>query len=635
MTRPENWDRVEEFARTVALPPDATIRPADREGVRSVEGRALAGLAAVTSAQTRSARLEVLGTLGEGGMGIVRLGKQVALGREVAIKELTDSRRGDQESVVKLLQEAWLAGSLEHPNIVPVYDIELRGEGEPRIVMKRIQGAPWSELIDDAEAVAERFGEEDLLAWNLQVLIAVANALRFAHDRGIVHLDVKPSNVMLGAFGEVYLVDWGLGMSLEVDASGRFPHVADNTEIIGTPAYLAPEMLSGEGRELSPRTDVFLLGSVLCEILTGRPPHRGGSLMAILYQAATERPELPDTVPEEIRAVCLRATELDAADRYPDVDAFRMAVRDFVQHRGSIALADEAGERSAEMRAAIAAGQGPDPRAHWDAIHRLFTEVRFGCRQALAAWDGNAAARRILRETILAMVEHVLAFGTATTAATILSEVDEPPEDVRRRVDEALAREAGEAARIRKLERIGDDNDLSIGRRTRLFVLGLLGLGWSAWPIVVSQVAAEPTMRDRFLAPAVFLVVTAALGWFARETLGKTLVNRRLYAVIVVLLTAQVVLGTLTTYVGLDLLDHTLFLFFLWTTSAVFTTLLVEKRLWPTALAQGLGLAAVLVEPLTAVVAIAAANLAFVVNIMIIWWPGKIVGTYDGDARLR
>jgi len=635
MERPEHWDRVEEFARTVAIAPGATIRPADREGVKSVEGRALAGLAAVTSAETQSARLEVLGTLGEGGMGIVRLGRQVALGREVAIKELTDARRGDQESVVKLLQEAWLAGSLEHPNIVPVYDIELRGAGEPRIVMKRIQGAPWSELINDPEAVEERFGETDLLAWNLQVLMAVANALRFAHDRGIVHLDVKPSNVMLGAFGEVYLVDWGLGMSLEVDAGGRFPHVGENTEIIGTPAYLAPEMLSGDGLQLTPRTDVYLLGSVLCEILTGKPPHRGGSLMAILYQAATERPELPESLPEEVRAVCLRATELDPEDRYPDADSFRAAVRDFLQHRGSIALADEAERRLGELRAMIAAGPGEDIRGHWDAVHRVYTEVRFGCRQALAAWEGNDAAKRVLREGIVTMVEHVLAFGAASTAATVLSELDDPPEDLERRVDEALAREAGEAARIRKLERMGDDMDLSIGRRTRLFVLGVLGLMWTAWPILVARYGSEPQMQDRFVAPALFLFVTAGLGWYARETMSKTLVNRRLFAVIVTLLAGQVVLGAITLSHGLDLLGHTRFLFFWWGASAVYTTLLVESRLWPSASAQWAGLAVTFVQPMWTVYAIAFASAAFVVNIMIIWWPGNIRGTYDGDARLR
>jgi serine/threonine-protein kinase len=629
--RPANWDRIADLAKTLGLAPHETIHPTKRSGVLSVEGRAIADLAALADADS-SVRLEVIGTLGEGGMGIVRLGKQVALDREVAIKELTAKRRGDERSVLKLLQEAWVAGSLEHPNIVPIYDIEVRS-GEPRIVMKRIEGAPWNELINDPDAVAERFGESDLLEWNLHVLMQVANALRYAHYRRIVHLDLKPANVMLGKFGEVYLVDWGLGMSLGDGSDGRFPLASDTSEIIGTPAYLAPEMLTGDGSGLSERTDVYLLGSVLCEVLTGKPPHRGSSLMAILYQAATAGPDLPESVPQEIRDVCTRAMALRPEDRFESADAFRSAVREFVQHRGSVRLCEEAARQLVALRAVI---DGPDcgSQAHWDEVHRTFTEARFGFRQALGSWPDNPIARDGLRRSVLAMGEHVLAYGSASTAATLLSELDEIPDDLRRRIDEGLHDEAGEAARIRKLELIGDDMDLNIGRSTRLLVLGILGILFVLYPLVASVWRVEPGLWDLFGGPALFLGVTAGLGWFARETLSKTLVNRRLYSVIVTMFVAQIVLSAVTLGQGIPVAAYAALLLFMWTLVATFATLLVELRLWPTALGQALALLAVSIEPSVTLAAIVLANSAFVVNIVVVWWPGSLRGTYDGDARL-
>ncbi len=628
--------RLKTFAATIAdVSPRDTILPPTQSDVGSATGRAVGELAAIALDDRPSSRLEVMGTLGEGGMGIVRLGKQVALHREVAIKELNAERQGQHRSVVKLLQEAWLAGSLEHPNIVPVYDIEVRDGGDPQIVMKRIQGEAWSELIADPEAVAERFGETDLLRWNLGVLMQVANAVRFAHDRGVVHLDLKPSNVMLGAFGEVYLVDWGLAMSLREETDGRFPKTKDVKDVIGTPTHLAPEMLTGDGSQLSERTDIYLLGSCLHEIVTGKPPHTGDSMLAIFYSAATETPLLPEDAPEELRSIAARAMALEPAERYGSADELRVAVRDFLEHQGSVALSDGAAASLAALRAAA----GDEARR--DEVHRAFTEARFGYRQALAAWAGNAAAADGLREAVTVMIEHELAAGTAPAAGTLLGELrelgaDAAPAELAARVEAALAAHAAEGARIAKLERLGENMDLSIGRRTRLFVLGVLGLLFIAYPTWRHLQGPQPLdYAEQLTGPIIFLAAAAVLGWYGRESLGRTLVNQRLFAAIVVMFIAQMALVAAAWAEGMPKESLASMLFVLWGTSATMVTVLVERRLWPTALGQWIGLGVVTWNFELLYAGIVATNVVFVINIAVIWWPGSIRGTYDGDARVR
>ncbi|MCB9676054.1 MAG: protein kinase [Alphaproteobacteria bacterium] len=238
-------------------------------------------------------------TIGTGGMGVVRTAEQVRLHRTVAVKSLrTDI--DDPEATRKLLAEAWMTGALEHPNIVPVYDIAVDDAHRPHIVMKRITGIEWESVMDDGPAIAERFGTHDLLAWNLGILMAVCNALHYAHDRGIVHRDVKPQNVMVGEFGEVYLVDWGIAVPLKDD--GRIPAVGGG-RIAGTPRYMAPEMVRAE--PVTVATDIYLLGGVLHRILTGVPPHRGWSIREILDGIASSCPPSGPRSPKSSPSWCV------------------------------------------------------------------------------------------------------------------------------------------------------------------------------------------------------------------------------------------------------------------------------------------------------------------------------------------
>src|SRR5690606_3302956 len=134
------------------------------------------------------------------------------------------------------------------------------------------------------------------------------------HSRGIIHRDIKPENVMIGEFGEVYLVDWGVAVSTKPRANKRLPLARDNTALVGTPSYLAPEMMLEE--PASCETDVYLLGGTLYEILTGRPPHAGENLFATLRAALEKEPEYPPGLPPELVSICKKAMARDRDERF-------------------------------------------------------------------------------------------------------------------------------------------------------------------------------------------------------------------------------------------------------------------------------------------------------------------------------
>ena len=216
------------------------------------------------------AQIQLREVIGGGGIGYVRAATQIPLEREVAVKALhqVDGRPASAPSA--LLREARVQGALEHPQVVPVHLVGIDDNGQPLIVMKRIWGTPWNELIG---APAESLpGAGDARERHLRILIQVCNAVHFANERGILHRDIKPGNVIIGEHGEVYLIDWGLAVSLGGDHFD-LPRAEDVSSIAGTPAYMAPEMAEPQPGGLSAATDVYLLGGCLHTLLTGRPRH--------------------------------------------------------------------------------------------------------------------------------------------------------------------------------------------------------------------------------------------------------------------------------------------------------------------------------------------------------------------------
>ena len=450
---------------TLETMPTATLVPAGKrdESIRRAKQF-------LTQLQTRGPGVELMrgDVIGEGGMGIIRSAQQVALGRPVALKTLKPTRT-EPGAASDLLREAWITGALEHPNVVPVHHLEVDDNLDPLLILKRIDGTEWSKLASDGAEVQRRFGASDLLAWNLGILVQVLNAVRFAHARRIIHRDLKPSNVMIGHFGEVYLLDWGIAASLDEDPSGRFPHISESSDLAGTPSYMAPEMLGrDDGPPLSERTDLYLAGAVLYELVTGHPPHRGTTAVAIISSVILSRPVLPRDTPPELAQICLRAMQPDPADRYDSVEALQRALQRYLEHRGSSALARGATTHLDEL---VALAQRGSQGARED-IYRRLAVCRFAFHEALASWRDNREARDGLTRATTAVAEYELACGDPRAAVTLLSELpDNPPLLARARV----AADA-EARRYQELEDAASQTldpraRTAIGAMTFAFVL--------------------------------------------------------------------------------------------------------------------------------------------------------------------
>ena len=308
-----------------------------------------------------ASRFERLTEVAQGGIGNVDSALDPVIGRRVAIKTLRTELKGDEPVAAKFADEAQITGQLDHPNIVPIYDLGEDDDG-PFIVMKLIRGKSLSEQIEEMRAAPP--GPEQLQRF-VQTLIRLCDALSFAHSRGVIHCDVKPANVMVGDYGQVYMMDWGIALLLSsrdrpedepVSQPRRFTRTlleavdrdalirvtpspdADSSHVRGTPAYMAPEQLHRRNDEIDERTDVFGLGGILFEILTGDPPNdwavlRGPGLNGEPAQFPAKSPLWPQ-LPPELRRIALKALSPKREDRHPSIDAFRADLEQFLQGGG-------------------------------------------------------------------------------------------------------------------------------------------------------------------------------------------------------------------------------------------------------------------------------------------------------------
>lgn len=612
------WRTIAAQAHTLHGRPDSTIKPRERSmGTtgRGVLDQFLAGPKAT------SAPLELGPVLGEGGMGVVRLATQTSMGREVAVKSLRPHQRKPGPTL-KLLQEAWTAARLEHPNIVPVYDITVDVDGSPLIVLKRIEGESWATLLGDPERLRERYGVEDPLEWHLQILSTICSAIHFAHDRGVLHLDLKPENVMIGGHGEVYVVDWGIAMALADDGSGRLPVAAACREIVGTPSYMAPEMLDGDGTKLGVHTDVYLLGAMLHELIAGAPPHRGETIMAVLHAALTAEPELPEGTPSELANICRVAMARAPERRYASADALRRELSGFLRHRESDRLATRASERLTELETLLA--QPERAAAEGSLRDELFGQVRFGFEQALASWTDNQRAREGLTRAIRAMVEYELEHGDPQVAATLAGRAEGLPAELVERLARAVERRR---AGLDELVQMRRDNDLRIGQRTRVFVISVLGVVWTAAPFLAQFAFPRDVASSGYLlVPIASLGILVGLAIWARESLTRTRVNRTVVAALALALIAHLLLMIGAPLMGLSYYDATALLPLLWAVLVAMGSLTFEPRATPIAVAYAIGFfaAAGLYEWRFLVMGVC--NLVFVIVLLIAWWPQRLRG---------
>lgn len=266
-----------------------------------------------------------------GGIGRVWLARDNDLCREVALKELQPERLGSPVASSRFLEEARITGQLEHPGIVPVYELSKQTEGRPFYTMRFIRGRTFHDAIVayHKKRAAGETGPLDLREL-LGAFVGVCNAVAYAHSRGVLHRDLKPQNVVLGDFGEVMVLDWGLAklkgaaedteilpVSLEQDESRQETRQG---QVLGTPSYMAPEQAQGRVDLFDERTDVYGLGAVLYELLTGKPPFAGPDTQEVLKQVVHESPPAPRRVvpsaPAPLEAICVKALAKPRGDRY-------------------------------------------------------------------------------------------------------------------------------------------------------------------------------------------------------------------------------------------------------------------------------------------------------------------------------
>jgi serine/threonine-protein kinase len=311
--------------------------------------------------------------LGRGGMGQVVAADDPWLNRQVAIKLLQGGVEAAPMQLRRFSREAQVTAQLEHPFIVPVYDIGITDEGELFFAMRRITGMSLSEVVKDLRSgdnnARRRYTRARLLAIFQKVCMAVA----YAHSRGVIHRDLKPANIMVGEHGEVYLMDWGLcrvegvqhddqgvavnGVAINLPG-GPFVDVFQSTGegMAGTPVYMAPEHLAGSGESGSVRGDIYSLGAIMYELLTYMPLFHGGTLHELVARATMGEIVPPRVrtahleVPPDLEAICLKALESNADLRHESVEALHDEIEEYLEGTA------EKTRRRAASSAALKAG---------------------------------------------------------------------------------------------------------------------------------------------------------------------------------------------------------------------------------------------------------------------------------------
>jgi serine/threonine-protein kinase len=353
-------------------------------------------------------RYQLLGEIARGGMGVVLKGRDPDLGRDLAFKVLRTELAGKPAAEQRFVEEAQVGGQLQHPGVVPVYDLGRFADGRPYFAMKLVKGRTLADLL------AERLSPADDRGRFVQMFLQVCQTVAYAHSKGVIHRDLKPSNVMVGGFGEVLVMDWGLakvlprgGIADELKASQasrererpeepaeefteiktvRFGSGSDTAtgSVMGTPAFMPPEQAGGEVEKLDERADVFGLGAVLCVVLTGKPP----------YLAATG---------EAVRLMAIRGELTPAFARLDGCGADAELVG--LCKRCLAADRDARPRHAGEVAAAVAAHlAGVERRAHDAELARVAAEARAAEEvNTRRVAEEKAAEERKRRRTQLAL----------------------------------------------------------------------------------------------------------------------------------------------------------------------------------------------------------------------------------------
>jgi formylglycine-generating enzyme required for sulfatase activity len=344
-------------------------------------------------------RYELGHELGRGGYGAVLLAQDRAVGRAVAVKVLRPEAGAGPADVERFLAEARITGQLEHPSVVPIYDLGVRADGQPFYTMRVVARRSLRDLLRSPDARRE---------WPLARLCVtfaqVCRAMAYAHARGVVHRDLKPENILVGDYGEVYVADWGIAKVLEAapapgarvptplpEGTGRRTPTQLGT-ILGTPGYMSPEQAFGDAPELDPRSDLFALGVILYEVLTGRRPFEGATALAVLTRTVGADPtpprELLPGCPLLLEDLCLRCLAKRPADRPASAAELAAEIEAWLEG------AKERSRRAAEADRLVEQARRPVERhrALLEERRRLLAEAE-AALQGVARWEAVARKR--------------------------------------------------------------------------------------------------------------------------------------------------------------------------------------------------------------------------------------------------
>lgn len=344
----------------------------------------------------REERYDFVDELGRGGMGQVLLAHDRVLDREIAIKTLLPDASRDPSSGERLLKEARLTGVLEHPSIIPIYDLGSLSNDQPYYTMRVVRERSLQQLIDQMAGGKET---DYSLTQFISILRQVCLALHYAHDRGVVHRDLKPENILIGSYGEVFVIDWGVAKVREAEFDGAAADQVDTDEphaVVGTPQYMAPEQAQGDNDQIDRRTDVYALGATLYEVLTLTPVFHSTRVLPLLLKVVNDAPEPPSkraperAIPRELEDICLKALSKQPAARYQsaeemadDLELFLEGVKERERRR---ALALETLDHAASAREDYHRVR----REHAEAVRRL-SRVKLEIR----SWTANEQKERV------------------------------------------------------------------------------------------------------------------------------------------------------------------------------------------------------------------------------------------------
>ncbi len=307
---------------------------------------------------------DLIRELGRGGMGVVYEAWHRSLNRTVALKMIKSGELAERDEIDRFLGEARAAARLDHSGIVPVYEV---GEVEerPYFSMAYVPGRSLADVVRDGPMEPNRAAE---------LLREIAEAVTYAHERGIVHRDLKPSNVLLDEFGQPRVLDFGLAKLLDDG-----PGLTATGDVLGTPAYMPPEQAEGRTADVGPRSDVYSLGAVLYQVLTGRPPFQAATLAATLQQVLDVEPAPPrqvnPAVPVELEAICLTCLRKNPAERYESAAAFADDLRRFLEGESIRARAE--GVWSRATRQMLRETRHTEMLARWSRVWKCHAVITF------------------------------------------------------------------------------------------------------------------------------------------------------------------------------------------------------------------------------------------------------------------